>query len=34
MDLQAFLSRGVVTTDGIRAAGVLVEGELIREIVP
>lgn len=33
MDLQAFLSRRVVTPDGIRPAGVLVEGELIREVV-
>lgn len=34
MDLQAFLSRRVVTPEGIRPAGVLVEGEVIREIVP
>ena len=34
MDLQAFLSRRVVTPEGIRRAGVLVEGEVIREIVP
>ena len=33
MDLQAFLSRRVVTPEGIRPAGVLVEGEVIREIV-
>jgi allantoinase len=33
MELQAFLSRRVVTTEGIRPAGVLVEGEVIREIV-
>jgi allantoinase len=33
MDLQAFLSRRVVTPEGIRPAGVLVEGEIIREIV-
>jgi allantoinase len=33
MDLHAFLSRRVVTPDGIRTAGVLVEGEVIREIV-
>jgi allantoinase len=33
MDLQAFLSRRVVTPKGIRAAGVLVEGEVIRAIV-
>ena len=33
MDLQAFLSRRVVTPEGIRPAVVLVEGELIREIV-
>jgi allantoinase len=34
MNLQAFLSRRVVTPGGIRAAGVLVEGEVIREILP
>jgi allantoinase len=33
MDLQAFLSRRAVTPEGIRPAGVLVEGEVIREIV-
>jgi allantoinase len=33
MDLQAFLSRRVVTPEGIRPAAVLVEGEAIREIV-
>ena len=33
MELQAFLSRRVVTTEGIRAAGVLVEGEVIRDVV-
>jgi allantoinase len=33
MDLQAFLSRHVVTTEGIRPAGVLVEGEMIRDVV-
>jgi allantoinase len=33
MDLQAFLSRRVVTTHGIRPAAVLVEGEVIREVV-
>jgi allantoinase len=33
MELQAFLSRRVVTTEGIRPGGVLVEGEVIREIV-
>jgi allantoinase len=33
MELQAFLSRRVVTPDGIRAAGVLVEGDVIREVV-
>jgi len=33
MDLQAFLSRRVVTPEGIRSGGVLVEGETIREIV-
>jgi allantoinase len=32
MDLQAFLSRRVVTPEGIRPAAVLVEGEIIREI--
>jgi allantoinase len=34
MELQAFLSRRVVTPDGIRAAGVLVEGAVIQEVVP
>src|SRR5580704_10019606 len=33
MDLQGFLSRRVITPEGIRPAGVLVEGEIIREIV-
>ncbi len=33
MDLQAFLSRRVVTSEGIRPAGVLVDGEVIRDIV-
>lgn len=33
MDLQAFLSRRVITPEGIRPAGVLVEGEVIREVV-
>jgi allantoinase len=33
MELQAFLSRHVVTTEGIRPAGVLVEGEVIRDVV-
>jgi allantoinase len=33
MDLQAFLSRRVVTSEGIRPGGVLVDGEVIRNIV-
>lgn len=33
MDLHAFLSRRVVTPEGIRQASVLVEGELIRDVV-
>jgi allantoinase len=33
MDLHAFLSRRVVTPEGIRPASVLVEGELIRDVV-
>jgi allantoinase len=33
MDLQAFLSRRVITPEGVRAAGVMVDGEVIREIV-
>src|SRR3984893_13584405 len=33
MVLQAFLSRRVVTPQGIRPAGVLVNGEVIREVV-
>ena len=33
MDLQAFLSRRVVTPEGIRPAGVLVDGEVTRNIV-
>jgi len=34
MESQAFLSRRVVTPEGIRAAAVLVEGAVIREVVP
>lgn len=34
MSLQAFLSRRVVTPEGVRPAAVLVEGERIRGIVP
>ncbi len=34
MSLQAFISRRVVTPEGIRAAAILVEGEAIREVVP
>ncbi len=33
MDLQAFLSRRVVTPQGIRPAAVLADGEVIREVV-
>src|SRR6202051_1664620 len=33
MDLQAFLSRRMVTPQGIRPAAVLVHGEVIREVV-
>jgi len=33
MDLQAFLSRRVITPEGVRAAAVMVDGEVIREIV-
>ena len=33
MELQAFLSRRVVTPDGIRAAAILVEGETVRAVV-
>jgi allantoinase len=33
MDLQAFFSRRVITPEGIRPAGVLVEGEVIRDVV-
>ena len=33
MSLQAFLSRAVVTPDGVRPAALLVEGELIRDVV-
>jgi allantoinase len=33
MSLQAFLSRRVVTAEGVRPAAVLAEGELIREVV-
>jgi allantoinase len=34
MTLQAFLSRQIVTSEGIRTGAVLVEGELIRGVVP
>jgi allantoinase len=34
MSLQAFISRRVVTPEGIRPATILVEGETIREVVP
>ena len=34
MNLQAFISRRVVTPEGIQPAAILVEGEMIREIVP
>ncbi len=34
MSLQAFISRRVVTPEGIRPAAILVEGETIREVVP
>jgi allantoinase len=34
MTLQAFLSRRVVTPEGVRAAAVLVEGEKIQMVVP
>src|SRR5438132_719904 len=33
MSLQAFISRRVVTPEGIRPAAILVKGETIREIV-
>jgi allantoinase len=33
MELQAFLSRRVVTPEGIRPAAVLVQGEVIRDVV-
>ena len=33
MDLQAFLSRRVVTPQGVRPAAVLVNGEVIRDVV-
>src|SRR6202166_1912209 len=33
IDLQAFLSRRVVTPQGIRPAAVIVDGEVIREVV-
>jgi allantoinase len=33
MELQAFLSRRVITPEGIRRAAVVVQGEVIREIV-
>jgi allantoinase len=34
MSLQAFISRRVVTPEGIRPAAILVEGQAIREVVP
>ena len=34
MKLQAFISRRVVAPEGIRPAAILVEGEIIRELVP
>lgn len=34
MPLQAFLSKRIVTPDGVRAGAVLVEGERIRAVVP
>jgi allantoinase len=34
MNLQAFISRRVVTPEGIRPAAILVEGETIRAVVP
>jgi allantoinase len=34
MSLQAFISRRVVTPEGIRPAAIVVEGETIREVVP
>jgi allantoinase len=34
MSLQAFISRRVVTPDGIRPAAIVVEGEQIRSVVP
>ena len=34
MSLQAFISRRVVTKEGIRPAAILVEGETIREVAP
>jgi allantoinase len=34
MSLQAFISRRVVTPEGIRPAAILVDGETIREVVP
>jgi allantoinase len=34
MKLQAFISKRVVTPEGVRAAAVLVEGERIRAVVP
>jgi allantoinase len=34
MSLQAFISRQVVTPEGIRPGAILVDGETIREIVP
>jgi allantoinase len=34
MNLQVFISRRVVTPEGIRPAAIVVEGETIREVVP
>jgi len=34
MSLRAFLSRRIVTPEGVRAGAVLVDGERIREVVP
>jgi len=33
MRLRAFVSRRVVTPEGVRPAAILVEGELVREVV-